>query len=196
MRTRTSGGVGGAGVSPAPTRLWGTGCRAAEASMRHQFLAGLDERADRRDLPAGVLLRRTRLELERHEALIAYDPSVVTGLDHVGLTGPKLHFRAIVMSHGQPARLNDADMPRLATRRAGDRLYALRPLPAGLERHASDTRTARMDHVHPRLLRSPRLVGGIEIERLHTSHASLLPVANPCSKVHSTRLLHSAGPPR
>jgi hypothetical protein len=59
------------------------------------------------------LLGRLRLELEPHDGLIADDPRVVTGLDHVRVAWTDLLLGAIVMGDVHRARLHNADVPHL-----------------------------------------------------------------------------------
>ena len=67
---------------------------------------------------AGVLLCRARLELEAHERLLADNPRLVPGLDHVCLAEAKLRFRNVLVAHAEPARFNDADARRRVPPRA------------------------------------------------------------------------------
>jgi hypothetical protein len=57
----------------------------------------------------GVLLRRSRLELEADEPLVSDDPGVVTRLDDVRLTRAELNLGSVVMPHRQSAGVNDTD---------------------------------------------------------------------------------------
>src|SRR4051812_13927684 len=57
-----------------------------------------------------VVLRRSRLELEADEPLVADHPRVVAGLDDVRLARTDLDFGAVLVLDGQPARVHNADM--------------------------------------------------------------------------------------
>src|SRR5947209_20634766 len=72
-------------------------------------------------------------------------------------------------------------MMHLAAVGPDHRLHAFRPLPARLEHQASGGRAAAGSHyIHASLRRRARLIRSIEIERLNTSHGSLLGlVASP-----------------
>src|SRR5215208_7255001 len=130
------------------------------------------------ELFARVILGRLRLELEAHEPLLAKDPGVVTRLDDIRIPGAELELRAVLVRHVHPAGLDDADVPGLAAIGARDRLDALGPLPAGLERETGGRGAAAEPHdVDLGLFGSPRLVRRLEIPGLDTSHASLLLVS-------------------
>src|SRR5947209_18393253 len=72
-------------------------------------------------------------------------------------------------------------MMHLAAVGPDHRLHAFRPLPARLEHQASGGRAAAGSHyIHASLRGRARLIRSIEIERLNTSHGSLLGlVASP-----------------
>src|SRR5215204_3664374 len=101
---------------------------------RHERRGGRPEPL--RVLRARVVLRRARLELEADEALIAYDPGVMTRLDHVGVARPDLGLGSVLVCDVEPAGLSDAHVPDLTAVCAHDGLHALGPFPARLERHA------------------------------------------------------------
>src|SRR4051794_5694552 len=81
---------------------------------------------------ARVRLGRLRLELVRHERLVADAPRVVAGLDHVGMSRRDLRRRAVVVADREAAGADDADMADLAALGACAGLDALGPLPPGL----------------------------------------------------------------
>src|SRR5437764_11175934 len=61
-----------------------------------------------------------------------------------------------------------------------DRFHAFRPLPARLEHQTSGGRAATgSHHIHASLRGRTRLIRSVEIERLNTSHCSLLEVVAP-----------------
>src|SRR5215471_4209002 len=69
----------------------------------------------------------------------------------------------------------DADMAGLTAIRPRDRLHALRPFPARLEREPGCRRAAtHANHVHFRLLRCARLIGGVEAAFFDACHPNLL----------------------
>src|SRR5262249_54109255 len=109
--------------------------------------------ADR--LAPSELLGRLRLELERHNALVADGPRIVTRLDHVCLARIHVLLRAVFVNDVHPARLEYPEVPGLAAFGSRHRLDALGPSPAGLEGHAGNGRPAHPDHVDPRLVRRP-----------------------------------------
>jgi hypothetical protein len=76
--------------------------------------------------------------------------------------------------HGQPARVNHADMAGLAALGSRDGLDTVRPAPSRLEREPSRGRTAHAHDVHAGLVGRPRLVSRIEVPRFHTGHGRLL----------------------
>src|SRR5512133_4189422 len=76
-----------------------------------------------------VFLRRSRLELEADEPLVADDPRVVAGLDDVGVARTDLDLGAVLVLDGKAAGLDDADMASLAALGPGDGLDAFRPAP-------------------------------------------------------------------
>src|SRR3954452_20630188 len=121
-----------------------------------------------------VVLSRLRLEFQADERRVADDPGVVTGLDDVHAPGAEVGLGAVLVGHVQRSGLDDADVPRLAAVGAGNRLDALGPLPARLERQAGSGRAAEPHDIHLRLLRGALLIRRIEIPGLNTSHARLL----------------------
>jgi hypothetical protein len=88
-----------------------------------------------------VLLGGLRLELEPHDALVADDPRIVTGLDDVRLAGPDLLFRAVFVGHLHRARLQKPEVAHLTLLASDDRLDALRPSPSGLQPHPANGRS-------------------------------------------------------
>src|SRR5581483_4127685 len=124
-------------------------------------------------LRARVFLRRLRLELEADERLSADHLGVVAGLDHVRLAGAELENRSVRVRDAHPARVDDADVPELAPLGADDRLYAVRPAPAGLEREPCGGRPAEVDDVRARLVGGAGLVGRVEVALLDTCHGNL-----------------------
>ena len=111
-----------------------------------------------RYLRAGVFLRRARLELEADEGLLAYHPSVMARLDHVSVARPDVGLGSVLVRDVEPAGLSDTHVPDLAAVCAHDRLDALRPLPARLERHAGGGGAPNADHVDACLVGRPRLI--------------------------------------
>src|SRR5215207_11421691 len=93
-------------------------------------------------LALGVLLRRSRLELEPDEPLVADDPRVVAGLDDVRVARADLDLGAVVVLDGDPAGLHHADVPGLTALGARDRIDAVRPAPPPLEREPPGGRRA------------------------------------------------------
>src|SRR6478672_2336315 len=129
-------------------------------------------------LLTGVGLHCPRLEFKGDKALVADHPGVMTRLDHIGLSRPKVDLGAILVRYAQCPGLNHADMPRLAALCASHGLDTLRPPPARLEREPTDGCGTAVDHVDPRLIGSPRLVRRVEVQGLHASHTNPLPVAD------------------
>src|SRR5215218_3780947 len=107
-------------------------------------------------LRARVVLGRARLELEADEGLISYHPGVMTRLDHVSVARPDLCLGSVLVCDMEPAGLSDAHVPDLAAVRAHDRLHALRPLPARLERHAGSGGA-------PTRITSTRVLSGVRV---------------------------------
>src|SRR4051812_287419 len=77
-------------------------------------------------LRARVLLGCARLELVADERLVAGDPGVVAGLDHVRGAGAEVDLGAVVVDDVHLPALDDPDVPHLAAVGAHDRLDALR----------------------------------------------------------------------
>ena len=109
-------------------------------------------------LASGVLLSRTRLELEPHEALVANHPRIVTGFNHVRIAGPELNVRAILVLDAQTPCVNNAHVSCLAAFGSSNGFHALRPTPPRLEGEASRGRSGHPDDLYARLIRSARLV--------------------------------------
>jgi hypothetical protein len=103
------------------------------------------------------------VELDHHRGVAADDPGVVAGLDDVGVAGTELELRTVVVLHGDPAGVDDADVASLAALGPRYRLDAVRPPPPGLEREASYRGPIHVDDVHLRLVRRPRLIGRLEV---------------------------------
>ena len=122
----------------------------------------------------GVFLRRSLLELEPDEPLVADDPRVVAGLDDVRVARADLDLGSVLVLDGYPAGVGDADVAGLAALGSGDGLDAFRPPPPRLEREPRGGRGADAHHIHLRLVGRPRLVRRIEVGGLHTGHGSLL----------------------
>src|SRR6187200_3022641 len=111
-----------------------------------------------RCLRARVFLRRARFELEADESLVAYHPAVMPRLDHVSVARPDVGLGSVLVRDVEPAGLSDPHVPDLTAVRAHDRLHALRPPPARLERHAGSGRAPNADHVDASLVGRPRLI--------------------------------------
>src|SRR4051794_22861559 len=99
-----------------------------------------------------VLLRRSRLELERDEPLVAHDPGIMAGLDDVRRARTDLQLGAVVMFDRHVPRVHNPDVARLATLGSSDGLDAFRPSPPGLEREPRGRRRAKAHHVDLRLV--------------------------------------------
>src|SRR6202008_1127106 len=123
-----------------------------------------------RSLRARVFLRRARLELEADESLVAYHPPVMARFDHVSVARPDVGLGSVLVRDVEPAGLSDTHVPDLAAVGAHDRLGAPRPPPARLERHARSGRAPNANHIDACLVGRPRLVRGVDIQRLYTSH--------------------------
>src|SRR5689334_5223524 len=78
------------------------------------------------------------------------------------------------MGDVQRAREEHANVMHLAIVRAGDRLDALRPAPAGLHGHAGDARPAHANDLDLRLVGRPRLVWRRKVTHLQPGHQILL----------------------
>ena len=78
-----------------------------------------------------VFLRRSRLELESDEPLVADRPCVVAGLNDVRLARTDLDLGPVLVLDGQPAEVDNADMASLAALSSGDGLDTFRPAPPG-----------------------------------------------------------------
>src|SRR5262249_45755173 len=128
----------------------------------------------RRLLRAGVLLSRLRLKLEADERLVADHMRIVSGLDHIRVTGSNLNLGAVVVGHPHRRGLRNAKVAELALVPAHNRRDAPRPAPARLHLQASNSRAAQMHAVSPRLVGCPALVRRVEVSILHTSHLRLL----------------------
>jgi len=74
------------------------------------------------------------------------------------VAGPDGGLGSVLVCDVHPAGLSDAHVPDLAAVGAHDRLHALRPLPARLERHAGSGRARNADHVDACLVGRPRLI--------------------------------------
>src|SRR5581483_4270314 len=92
-------------------------------------------------------VRLSRLELVADEGLVANDPGVVAGFDHVGVAGCELDLCAVLVAHREAPGGDDADVPVLAAVLPGDRLDALGPAPAGLKCEAAGAGRADPDEV-------------------------------------------------
>src|SRR5438477_5117335 len=77
----------------------------------------------------GVLLGRSRVELEPDNGLVADDPGVVPRLDYVRLARPDFLLGSVVVDDMHGARLQQTDVAGLAALASDDRLDALRPSP-------------------------------------------------------------------
>src|SRR5262249_12615781 len=119
-------------------------------------------------------LRGRAVELEADERLAARDPGVVTGLDHVRVAGADVDLGAVVVHDVHRARHDGAAVVRLAAVGPGDRLDALRPLPARLRGQARRLDAAEIDDREVRLVGCANLVRLVERLLHGTSHFELL----------------------
>jgi hypothetical protein len=101
---------------------------------------------DRETSALGVFLRRSLLELEPDEPLVADDPRVMAGLDDVRVAPADLDLGSVLVLDDYATGLGNADVASLAALGSGDGLDAFRPPPARLEREPPDGRPADVGH--------------------------------------------------
>src|SRR5262249_29791996 len=99
------------------------------------------------------------------------DPRVVTRLDHVRLSSADVLLSPVFVSDAHRARKDDADMMHLAAIGACYRLDALRPTPAGLQRHPRCARPSHPNDLYRCLVGRTRLVRCREVTHFQASHS-------------------------
>lgn len=97
----------------------------------------------------------------------------MTRLDHVRLARSKVLFCPIFVDNMHRPRLHDAYVSDLAAVGADHRLSAFGPLPTRPQRQASDGCVADPDEFSAGLIRSRRLIRGIEVQLLDAGPISL-----------------------
>jgi hypothetical protein len=108
------------------------------------------------DIPARIL------EVKEHAWLITDNPGIVSRRDNANIARPEIS-RSAVVHHGVKLPGNNVcKMCSLATRRPGDRLDMLRPLPARFARHSDDAHISEMDTFHSCSGRRAKFIWGID----------------------------------
>jgi hypothetical protein len=120
----------------------------------------------------GVFLSRLRLEFVRNERLVTDDPSIVAGLDDIGLARSYLTAGSIFVSDVQMTSMDDAHMVHLTIVGPDDRLNALGPLPARLKSEPRCGCPSHLDDLDLRLLGRACFVRRIESPCLNPGHVS------------------------
>src|SRR5204862_2919186 len=120
----------------------------------------------------GVL--RRALELHPDEGLVPEHPGVVARGDPVGVARSEIDRCPILVLDVDPAGDDVTKVLGLAAVGSDDRLDALGPAPARLEREPADLRLADLDDVDHCLLGLADLVGAVQVLRFDSGHLRLL----------------------
>jgi len=88
-------------------------------------------------------------EVDEDTRLVTDDPGVVPGSDVNCVTRAAFAFAAVIHQNVHPSRHHIAEVRRLATVGARDRLHVLRPTPTRLEHTTTNRPRAEIDQTHP-----------------------------------------------
>jgi hypothetical protein len=113
-----------------------------------------------------VLLGGPGFKLVGDDPVVAYDPGVVTRLDHIRLSRSNLAFRPVLVGDVQATLLQNADVASLAAVGSNDGLDAFGPAPTRFERVAGCRSPAHPYDIDARLVGCARLVGRLEVAPL------------------------------
>src|ERR1035437_5364120 len=111
------------------------------------------------------------LEVDDHHRLLSDYPRVVAWRNVQDVTSFRSLFGAVIHPCCHRPRDLVAEVRGLATVRLGDRLHAGRPLPAGLERGATDCGSGDLHQLDFALVKGPHLlrqIKGLQFENLST----------------------------
>src|SRR5829696_7601229 len=102
-------------------------------------------------------------DLETDHGLVPDDPPVMSGRNLVDVSRAKLHLRAIVHTHTEPAGDQMTQVMRLAAIRARERFDVLRPPPPRLELATGDGEITKPHDVERPMGKAPRLVWSVHV---------------------------------
>ena len=113
------------------------------------------------------------IELESNERLITGDPRVVPRFDHIRVAFADVLFGSVIVDDVHTPANDGPHVVDLTAVRAGDRLDAIGPTPAGLRGHPRRFDSTEIDNLQTGLVRCPDLIRRPEALLDDSSHLNL-----------------------